>query len=125
MGMASQVERHAFGAGREVRAVVQVETSEKILIGFAGARMLSGRHSRHGLQEIAGPQQHGQLDVVIVDHPFRRRSRQSDAILRPPVHHNFLQRGFLLLSGKNRGTRRQQRNNKPADEIFHDDFLFN
>jgi len=45
MGVGSKIHRHAVEIGGEVRAVVQIKAAQEILIGLAGATVLSGNHA--------------------------------------------------------------------------------
>ena len=79
MPVCTHVDRHTLGAGEEIGAVIQVETAQEVLIGFAGAGMLGGDHAGNHLHQLAHAQHgHGQ---VVVAHPSVRR-RRADADLR-------------------------------------------
>ncbi|MPN56411.1 hypothetical protein SDC9_204099 [bioreactor metagenome] len=63
MGVAGHVDRHAQDVGGEVAAVVEIETAQEILVGFAVAGVLGDDHAGHGFQRFGRTQQRpvGQL----------------------------------------------------------------
>ena len=55
MGIGGHVRRNAIHTGGEIRAMVQVITAQKILIGLAVAGVLGDHHARHRLQRLTRP----------------------------------------------------------------------
>ncbi len=56
MGVGAEIDRHALDAGREVRAVVEIEAAQVILVSLAPAGVGGDDHARHGLQDFGGAQ---------------------------------------------------------------------
>ena len=52
--MSSHVKWHAIDVSRKVGTVIQIKASQKILIGFAGAAVLSDHHAWNQFQYFAG-----------------------------------------------------------------------
>jgi ferredoxin len=52
-GMCGHVHRDIFDADREVRAVVEIEATQEILVGLAVAGVLSDDESRYHLENLA------------------------------------------------------------------------
>ena len=55
MAVARQVQRRAVQRSGQVRAVVQIEAAQEVLIGLARPGVLGGGQARHGLYQLAGP----------------------------------------------------------------------
>ena len=49
------VDRHAVDGDGKIRAVVEIEAAQKILVGFALAGMLGDDQARHDFQHLADP----------------------------------------------------------------------
>lgn len=65
------VDRNAVDAGGEIRAVVQVVTAQKILVGLSLARMLRHHHAQDRLKHFAGTQQRDVAQQLAEDDALR------------------------------------------------------
>ena len=54
VAMGRHVDRHAVDGDGEIRAVVEIEAAQKILVGFALAGMLGHDQARHDFEHLAG-----------------------------------------------------------------------
>ena len=72
MGMRRQIDRYAIDGRQEVRAMVQIEAAQKVLVGFAIARVLGHDQSRNPLQHIGRAQHRPGLDARCIDKSARR-----------------------------------------------------
>jgi hypothetical protein len=106
----AQIERHAVDIGREVRAMVEVEATQKILIGLAAAGMLDRDHPGNGLEQLGGLE-HGPDEQVGARHrAFARRfgrpeqlrpaSEDDDLLDRPGRGHGSAAGGLLGRDGE-------------------------
>ena len=68
MRMGGHVHGQAVHRGGEVRAVVEIEATQKILIGLAIARVLRDHEAGYGFQHFAGPQQWPALQHFCAHH---------------------------------------------------------
>ena len=55
--MGRHVDGHAVDADREIRAVIEVEAAQEILVGFTLAGMLGDDQARHDFQRFADAQE--------------------------------------------------------------------
>ncbi len=78
--VARQVQRHAVQRGREVRAVVKIETAEEILVGLARARVLGRGQARYGLDQLARTQQRPHGEVGVGDAALAGRRRAAEVV---------------------------------------------
>ena len=81
MGMRAQVDRHAVHADREIRAVVQIETSEKVLIGFTAAGMLRDHDAWNHFQELSAAKKRAGNEFDVANTPFRSGTNPSTWVL--------------------------------------------
>ena len=64
VAVGGKIHRDPGDRGREVGAMVEVESPKEKLVGLAGPRVLGDDHPRHGLQDLAGAQQRARLDLL-------------------------------------------------------------
>ena len=73
----------------EIRAVIQVESAQKVLIGLAVTRVLGDHHPGDRLQQLPAPEQRQVLEVLFADRSLRRADRAPQQSLGAPVHHHL------------------------------------
>jgi hypothetical protein len=76
-----QVDRHACNHGGKVRAVIEVETSEVVLIRFALATVLAGNQTGHCFEHLRGPHDRPCLQLFGRDRSLTGGTRHADQIL--------------------------------------------
>jgi len=74
----AQVHRHAVDERREVRAVVEVEPAQEILVRLAAAGVLCRDHARHVFDQVPGSQLRSRRELLAPDHALRRADRVAD-----------------------------------------------
>jgi len=86
MPVRAQVHRHPGHPGGEVRAVVEVEAAEEVLVGLAGAAVLRHDHAGNIFEQVAGTQQRAIADELRGDHALARGVARADAIVVVAEH---------------------------------------
>ena len=69
MGVAAHVDRNAVDGGREVRAVVEIEAPQIVLVGLAAAGVGGDDHAGDGFQQLPLPQERTLQQLLAADHP--------------------------------------------------------
>ncbi len=77
VGVGRQVDGRAHHPGREVRAVVDVEAADVVLVGLAFPAVLADQHPRHALEDLARAKDRPLLDLLRAHHPLRARAGQT------------------------------------------------
>ena len=73
MRVRREIERHVIEIGGEIRAVVEIETAQEVLVGFPAARMLGNNHARHSFHNFSHAQNRARLKLLRPDSPLRGR----------------------------------------------------
>ena len=81
MRVRRHVDRRAGHGHREVAAVIEVESAQEVLVGFALAAVLRDDHARHGLEHFALPHDRPDVELPRGDRALARRLRDADEIL--------------------------------------------
>jgi len=68
VAMRRHVDRHAVDEGREVRAVIEIEATQEVLVGLAVAAVLRDDHPRHELEDLTGAKGRTALQQLGADH---------------------------------------------------------
>jgi hypothetical protein len=126
----AHVDGHAVDADREVRAVVDIEAADEILVGFAFAAVLRDDEARHRLEHFAGAIDRRARKLFRADEPLACRLRDADvasarvegvdggeighAVCR---QRSFRRRFFLLRDGGRAGCFRLRRRNDDRGEF--------
>ena len=76
VGMGGKIDRDAINKTGEIRAMVEIEATQKILIGFPGATVLRHDHARHDLQDFSRAQKGPGFELALANAPLRGRTRQ-------------------------------------------------
>ena len=105
MTVARHVDRNPVDPDAEVRAMVEVEAAQKILIGLAAARMLRGHHTRCGFDQLAGAQDWPFFEIDPAGKTFRSRTSPADGVAFAALHFDFL---FEGIRGRRRRFGRRQ-----------------
>jgi hypothetical protein len=79
--MRRQVHRHTGNRRREVRAVIEVETSQVVLIGFALSTVLADDDAWNCLEYLAVPHDRPRVELACCDRALRCRLRDADQVL--------------------------------------------
>src|SRR5262249_32729395 len=97
MAVRPKVPRHAVDDGREVRAVVEIEAAQEVLIRLAASRVLYRDEPRHGLEQLRDLQHRPHEQVCAADGPFAGRFRAANE-LETSAEHDDLFQGLPALS---------------------------
>ena len=81
MRVCPRIHRHAVDPGGKVGPVVEIETTEVILVRLAVAAVLADDQSGNELEDLAGPQQRPVLDQLRGDRPLARGVGRPDAVV--------------------------------------------
>ncbi len=79
------VHRHARDRRRDVRAVVEVEPAQVVLVRLALAGVLADQEARYGLEDVRGAVDLALGDLVGRDDPHRGRVRDADEVVHGRV----------------------------------------
>ncbi len=104
----AQVPGHAVDVRREVRAVVEVEAAQEVLVRLAAARVLGGHHAGHGLEHVRHAQHGPHEQVGAGDGAFRGGTGRAEQLDAAAEHDDFLELaavGALLGHGRRAGER--------------------
>ena len=88
--MRMHVDRDAVDAGREIRAVIQVEAAQEILVGLAIASMLGDHEPGHGLQQLTGAHHRAGLELRARHGALRGRLHLADQRLPARGDHHLI-----------------------------------
>ena len=93
-----QIQRHPVEERGEVRAVIEIDAAQKVLVGFPAARVLCDNDAGHGFKDFAGTQNGAMLQLLRADCAMSGRVSNPDQTVRTPVHNCLLQfdRRFIL-----------------------------
>ncbi len=80
MRMGAQIHRHALNRNREIRPVIEVEATQKVLVGFAAARMLRDHHTGNHFEQFSAAQKWSQIELLVADGALGRCHRLADTI---------------------------------------------
>ena len=69
VGVTAEVHRRAVDGGGEIRAVVEVEAPQVVLVGLATAGVGGDDHAWHGLQQLPLPQERALEKFLAAHHP--------------------------------------------------------
>jgi hypothetical protein len=102
--MRAHVHRHVVDDGREVGAVVEVETAQEVLVGLARPGMLDGDQAGHGFQQLGHAQQGSHGQVGATDRALAGRISLADHRLAAREHDDFLEHipGHCRCAGQQR-----------------------
>ena len=96
----AQVPRHAVHVRREVRAVVQVEAAQEVLVGFAAARVLHRNQSGYRLEQLGNAQHRPHRQIRTAHGALARGVRRAEQLHAAPEDDDLLEligRRCLLL----------------------------
>jgi hypothetical protein len=82
VGVRWEVHRHPRHRGREVRAVIQIESTQIVLVGLSFTAVLTDDHPGDGLEHFASPRHRPRIELPRRDGALARRLRDPDEILR-------------------------------------------
>jgi hypothetical protein len=88
-----QVKRHTVEENREVRAVVEIEATQKILVSFAAAGMLSDDDTGNRLQNFSRTKNRTILDFRRADRSLGGGVGDAEQAILPPLHRDFYRLG--------------------------------
>jgi hypothetical protein len=95
------VHRDPVDAGREIRAVVEIEAAQEILVRLAVARVLGHDESGHGLQQFARAHDRSRLELRARDGALAGRLHLADQRVFDGGHDDFVE----IVRGNARGPR--------------------
>ena len=75
VAMGRQVYAHALDPAREIRAVVEIESAQEILVRLPIAAVLRDDESRHHFEQLAGAQERPVLELVAEYRALARGAR--------------------------------------------------
>src|SRR5262249_37590342 len=73
VGMGGEIDGYAIDKTGEIRAMIEIEAAQKILIGFPGATVLRHNHARHDFQDFPRPEKRPGFELDLPYPPFRSR----------------------------------------------------
>ena len=114
MTVGGHVDRDALDAGREVRAVVQVEAAKEVLIRLAVAGVLRDDQAGHDLQQFPHPQEWPVLKLFGEHRAFAGRSGRPGQCDPARLDDDLLQIGPRDAAG-DRCSRRAERRQQDCD----------
>ena len=79
-----QIDRHAVDEGREVRAMIEVEAAQEILVGLAAARVLGCDQTGNDFKQLADALDGPVVEVDLADLTLRRRCGNADQVRGAP-----------------------------------------
>ena len=91
VAMRSEVPRHAIDDAGEVRAVVELDAAQEILVGLAATRVLRGDQARHYLEQLGNPQQRAHRQVGAADRALAGRDGGADQRLAAREDHDLVE----------------------------------
>ena len=91
MAMAAEVQRDIIQQSGEVRAVIQVEAAQEVLVGLAAAGMLGCNEAGHHFQQFGHPQQWPHGKVGATDGSLAGGSGNANEPFCPAEDQHFLQ----------------------------------
>src|SRR5262249_5441833 len=89
MRVGGQDERRSVEEHREIGAVIEIETAEKILVRLPAAGVLGEDDSRDGLGDSAAAQNRAIAELLPAGGPLRRRLRNAEHVV-PPTFDDIL-----------------------------------
>ena len=92
--MSGQVHRHAHQGSRKIRAVIQVETAQVILVRFAIARMLADDQTGYHFHDFSGAQYRAVLQLFCRHRAFAGSRSDTQQIVGFCRHLDFIQRRY-------------------------------
>ena len=96
MTMAHQIDRHAVDRSTKVCTVVQIEATQKHLVGLAGATMLCSDKSGDNLKNLTGPQAWSNIPIPLVRRCPETQKRQVHQDLSSGQLQQFLRHPVLV-----------------------------
>jgi len=99
VAVAGQVHRDAIQRRGEIRAVVEVEPAQEVLVRLPVAGMLGGDQSGHRLQHLARPLDGPLVQMIASDVSLARRLADLQQGIRPTGDHHPVQ--VRLIPGAN------------------------
>ena len=91
VAMRVHVDGNAVDAGGEVRAVIEIEAAQEILVGLAVAAVLRDDEARNGLQQLAGAQHRAGFELRARDRALGRRFDAADELVALRRDHDFVE----------------------------------
>src|SRR5690348_15598909 len=71
VGMTGQIDRHTIYKGRKIRAVIEIEPTQEILIGLAITAMLGSDHAGNKFNELTDARKWTILDLLLAYESLR------------------------------------------------------
>src|SRR5439155_16672041 len=72
-----QVHRHTSNRRREVGTVIEVESTQIVLVGLSFSAVLADDRAWHGLEHFPGPHEGAGLELLRGNRPLTRRLRDA------------------------------------------------
>jgi hypothetical protein len=91
VGMGGEVDGYAIDKTGEIRAMIQIEATQKILIGFPGATVLCHDHTRNDLQNFSWAQERTDFKLGLAHPTFGGRPGNPREIIGPTRYYYRLQ----------------------------------
>jgi hypothetical protein len=110
---------NAVDAGREVRAVIEIETAQKILIGLAVTAVLGHDESGDRLEQLARTQHRPRLELGARDRALRRRFHVTDELASLRGDDDFFEIVGGNAGGKSRRDAEAERQGAQARHCGH------
>ena len=88
VGVRDEVDGHAVHRRREIRAVIEVEAAQVILVGLPLAAVLRDDQSGHGLEDFAGADDRPRAELLLADMALGGGGRDADEIGLATLDHD-------------------------------------
>ena len=105
MAMRAHVDRHAVDETGEIRAVIEVEAAQEILVRLARSRMLRGDDAGHILHQFTRPADRHIVEIGIADGALRSRNGDADLFDRAAIYDDGIAFGSRIGTGGYAGAR--------------------
>ena len=125
--MGWQVERHLVQARGEIRAMIEIEAPQEILVRFAPARVLGDDNARHRFKNLPGSRYGAQLELFGANCALGGRVSNTKQAVGPAIHdcsrqaHGLLVLAFSLDSKGIGGRLAQGRTTEEASYQYRND----
>ena len=91
VGMRGEIDRDTVDKTGEIRAMVEIETAQKVLIGFPSATVLCHDHARHDFQDFSRAEHRPGFELDLADTPLRGRTSNPREIIGAAGNHDRFQ----------------------------------
>ena len=95
--MAAHIHWHAIEAGHEIGAVVEVESTQEVLVGLAAATVQGDQHTGYSFKDFTGSSQWVQAQLLLADDALGCRYCLAEYLGAPAYYLNFLDGNLMSI----------------------------